>query len=74
LPPAEEAQPSDWTYGTPTRYTTRLKLDNVKAGSYLWGVGIVDCSKEGFPIGIQLAAKKEKTAGGWVKLHEITVQ
>ncbi len=71
---AEEARPCDWTYGTPTSYTTKLKLENVKAGSYIWGVGIVDCSKKDLPIGIQIAAKKEKTAGGWVKLHEITVK
>ena len=71
---AEEAKPSDWTFGTPTSYTSKLKLDGVKAGSYVWGVGIVDCSKENLPIGIQIAAKGEKTASGWLKLHEITVK
>ena len=70
----EDVQPSDWTHGTPKSYTSKFKLENVQAGTYVWAVGIVDKSKSEPTIGIQLAAKGEKMGDGWVKLATITIE
>ena len=54
-------------------YTYEIKTD-VKPGTYLWAVAIVDTSCENQP-GIQLAiAKLSKTEDGWTKLANVTVE
>lgn len=70
----ENADPSAWTHGTPVSYTSKVRLDAVEPGSYLWGVGILDTSKAETTIGIQIAAKCDKTAGGWVVLAPVTIE
>ena len=70
----DAAKPCDWTYGTPKSYTFSPTLSGVKAGRYEWGVAILDMSRSTPVPGIQIAAKREKTADGWVKLSEVTIE
>ena len=70
----DDADPSKWTYGTPVSYNSKIKLENVKAGSYIWGTGIIDRSKADAAPGIQLAAKCDKTQDGWLLLSPVTIE
>lgn len=69
----EKCEPSEWRQGTPAIYTFDVKPE-VKAGTYLWAVAIVDTTLGNAP-GIQLAiAKLSTTADGWTKLANVTVK
>ena len=68
----DKCEPSEWLQGTPMTYSFDVKTD-VKAGTYLWAVAIVDTTRDNAP-GIQLAiAKLSKTADGWTKLANVEV-
>ncbi len=68
-----KCEPSEWLQDEPKSYTYEIKAD-VKPGTYLWAVAIVDTSFENIP-GIQLAiAKLSKTEDGWTKLANVTVE
>ena len=69
----DKCEPSQWLQNEPMSYTYEIKTD-VKPGTYLWAVAIVDTSLENQP-GIQLAiAKLSKTESGWTKLANVTVE
>ena len=68
----EDAEMSNWIKGKPTSYRLSTKIENVTAGNYIWAVGIVD-SKRDNEIGIQIAAKNNRTEEGWVKLMEVSI-
>ncbi len=65
------SDPSTWLKGSPTSYSFRPSLAGVAAGSYRWGVAIVDTTAGNVP-GIQLAAKGT-TAAGWLVAGAVTV-
>ena len=68
-----KCEPSEWLQNEPMSYSYEINAD-VKAGTYLWAVAIVDTSLENQP-GIQLAiAKLSKTEDGWTKLANVTVE
>ena len=68
-----KCEPSEWLQNEPMSYSYEINAD-VKAGTYLWAVAIVDTSLENQP-GIQLAiAKLSKTESGWTKLANVTVE
>ena len=56
----------------PFCYTFETPAVDLPAGKYTWGIAIVDTTKENRPA-IQLAVNNEKTAEGWVKLHEVQI-
>ena len=63
---------SDFRKGRPTNYKFSHKITDVSGGTYLWAVGIVDTTKDN-KIGIEIAAKTDITADGWLKLMEVAV-
>lgn len=63
---------SQWEKDKPSNYTFTQTLSNVSAGNYIWAVGLVNITKEN-KIGIQIAAKKDITSEGWLKLLEVAV-
>ena len=68
-----KCEPSEWLQDEPKSYSYEIKAD-VKPGTYLWAVAIVDTSLENIP-GIQLAiARLSKTEDGWTKLANVTVE
>lgn len=55
-------------------YATSKIFSDLPHGDYKWAIGIVDSSKEGNPIGIQLAAQEDViTDEGWVVLMNVSV-
>lgn len=62
----------EWISGYPKSYTFSPNISGVTAGEYVWAVGLVDTTKNN-EIGIQISAKGDITAGGWLKLTEVTV-
>ncbi len=68
----EKARPCDWVKGKPVSYAMSFDVDDVEAGQYLWGVGIVDTEKDN-EIGVYAAAKNV-TDKGWIRLCDVKVQ
>lgn len=62
-----------WVKGSPQTYDTEFNIGSVPSGDYVWAVGLVDTTKDN-EIGIQIAARENLTAGGWLKLHTVTVR
>ncbi|MDE5706064.1 DUF4832 domain-containing protein [Muribaculum sp.] len=62
-----------WLKDSPTEYTTHITLDGVKAGKYVWAVGLVDVTR-GNEIGLKIAAKDNVTPLGWVKLSDVILK
>src|SRR5690606_4399410 len=60
------SEPSNWLKENPVSYDFKAKVD-MPAGTYTWGVAIVDTSKNNQP-GIELAVNGDTTEEGWVKL------
>ena len=69
----QEPNLSDWVKGTPSTYDTHFNVGPVASGEYIWAVGLVDTTKD-YEIGIQIAARENVTADGWLKLHTVTVR
>lgn len=67
-----ECEPSDWHSGTPYPYSFDI-TPSVKAGSYTWGVAIIDTTDDNKPA-IQLAVSRTVTPSGWVRLGDVKVQ
>lgn len=63
------AEPSEWLYNTIHSYTFPVSFTNTPAGTYQWGVAIVDQTKGGQP-GIQLAVRNKHEQNGWVLLRQ----
>ena len=69
----DKCEPSEWLQNEPMSYSYEIQAD-VKPGTYLWAVAIVDTSIGNLP-GIQLAiAKLSKTEDGWTKLANVIVE
>ena len=68
----KDCEPSTWVESKPFSYTFETPVVDLPAGKYTWGIAIVDTTKENRPA-IQLAVNNEKTAEGWVKLHEVQI-
>lgn len=64
---------NEWIKGTPNTYSWSLNLQEAPKGDYIWGLGIVDTTKDN-AIGLEIAAKGEYTTSGWLKLSEITIK
>ena len=69
----EEPCLNEWIKGTPNTYTWNLALGAVPAGDYEWGLGIVDTTKDN-AIGLEIAARGDYTAEGWLRLSDITIR
>lgn len=70
-----DSDPSEWLKGNETSYEFRFVPENIQAGKYTLAAGIVDTSKEGNPIGIELAVDKSRlTAEGWAVISEVLVR
>lgn len=68
------AEPSEWLKDKPKQYSFSAVVSDVPAGEYTWAVGIVDTSKDGNPLGLEIATKSNvKTAKGWTKLAQVNV-
>ena len=61
-----------WLKGKPSTYTVTFNLGTVAAGEYIWAVGLVDTTKNN-EIGLEISAKDNVTADGWLKLHAVSV-
>ena len=69
------SDPSEWIKGRITRYRFNFTPENVPAGEYTLAIGIVDTSKEGNPVGLQIAVKENVlTEDRWAKVLDVTVQ
>lgn len=64
---------NDWVKGSPKTYNTRFSIGSVASGEYVWAVGLVDTTKDNV-IGLEISARENVTAGGWLKLHSVTVR
>lgn len=69
------SDPSEWIKGIITTYKYTFTPENVPAGTYALAIGIVDTSKEGQPVGIELSVKNNIIVGdGWAKVMDVTVR
>ncbi len=68
----ENARPHEWTNGRKW-HTLKTTVDDVPAGKYIWGTGIIDTAQDN-SIGIHIGAKGDYTSEGWLKLSEVTVK
>lgn len=48
-------------------------MGGVKAGEYIWAVGLVDTTRDN-EIGIKISAKGDITPEGWLKLTTVNVK
>ena len=62
-----------WVKGSPSTYTSKINLGNVANGNYTWAVGLVDTTKDN-AIGLQISAKGDFTADGWLKLGSVSIK
>ena len=68
----DKCEPSTWVDSKPFSYVFETPAIDLPAGTYTWGIAIVDTTKENVPA-IELAVNNEKTADGWVKLQTVKV-
>ena len=55
-------------------FDTEIGFSDVPAGSYTWGIAIVNTQKDNVPA-VEMAVREESmTASGWLKLLDVTVQ
>lgn len=66
------AQPHEWISGRKS-YEFRATVEDVPAGSYIWGVGIIDTALDG-KIGMRIAARGDYTESGWLKINKVIVE
>jgi len=67
-----DSDPAKWIKNAPTNYTFKAKVDGITEGEYIWGVGIVDTTKNN-TIGISLGAKGAFTSAGWLTLMNVDI-
>lgn len=67
----DNALPHEWVGGRKS-YEFKALMEDVPAGNYVWGVGIIDTAL-GSRIGIRLGAKGDFTDSGWLKLCNVSV-
>ena len=67
---------SVWIKGTPVTYEFTPNVRSIKKGEYTWAVALVDTTKgNGSNIkGLNIAAKGDITAEGWLKLRNVSVK
>ena len=68
----DKFEPSPGVDSKPFSYVIETPAIDRPAGTYTWGIAIVDTTKENVPA-IELAVNNEKTADGWVKLQTVKV-
>ena len=69
-----DSDPSEWLKGHPVSYDFEFVPENIPAGKYTLAAGIVDTSKEGNPVGIELALEEScLTEDGWAVLKEVVL-
>ncbi|MDR2627394.1 MAG: LamG domain-containing protein [Dysgonamonadaceae bacterium] len=64
---------STWLKDAPVTYRFTPSLAGVSPGNYTWAVAIIDTTKNNTK-GIDISAKKNITASGWLKLMNVTVK
>ncbi|MFV0390420.1 MAG: LamG-like jellyroll fold domain-containing protein [Paludibacteraceae bacterium] len=64
---------SKWQKGTPSSYVFTTSISGVPAGLYKWVAAIVDVTKNNVP-GIQISAKENITATGWLQLFDVKIK
>jgi hypothetical protein len=64
---------SKWLKGTPSSYVFTTSISGVPVGLYKWVVAIVDVTKNNVP-GIQISAKENITATGWLQLFDVKIK
>lgn len=64
---------SKWLKGTPSSYVFTTSISGVPIGQYKWVVAIIDVTKNNVP-GIQISAKKNITATGWLQLFDVKIK
>ena len=69
----DEVRPCDWVKGKVSKSSSKIKLDGVAAGSYIWAAAIVNSEKDN-TVGIELAVKKGKNSSGWVEIAGVTIK
>lgn len=71
---APDQKPSEWHQNALVTNDFTSTADDVAPGRYTWAVAIVDVIRDNVP-GIQLSVKdSKKTADGWVKIGEVTIE
>lgn len=68
----EQTDLSKWIKGTPVSYEFYPQINGIQTGKYTWAVAIVDKTKNNAK-GINIAAKGNISASGWLKLFEVNV-
>ena len=69
-----DSDPSEWLKGHPVSYDFEFVPENIPAGKYTLAAGIVDTSKEGNPVGIELALEEScLTEDGWAVLKQVVL-
>lgn len=69
----EEPCLDTWIKGRPSTYEMHFNMGGVKAGEYIWAVGLVDTTLNN-KIGLQISAKGEITPEGWLELTPVNVK
>ncbi len=69
----KRSDPSEWIKGKTVDYLFSTSAKKVLPGNYLWGVAIVDTSKDNAK-GIEISAKGNITETGWLSLVNVTVK
>ncbi|MDE5635445.1 MAG: DUF4832 domain-containing protein, partial [Muribaculaceae bacterium] len=64
---------NEWIKGHPSTYETRINLGGVQSGEYIWGVGLVDTTRDN-AIGLNISAKGDITPEGWLQLTTVNVR
>ncbi|NDW10716.1 LamG-like jellyroll fold domain-containing protein [Dysgonomonas sp. 520] len=64
---------SKWMKGTPVSYDFETEISKVSAGTYTWGVAIVDVTRNNIK-GIEISAKENITSSGWLKLFDVKIK
>lgn len=64
---------SKWLKGEPVSYDFQTNISGVSAGTYTWGVALVDVTRNNIK-GIDISAKKNITPSGWLKLFDVKIK
>ena len=69
------SDPSKWIKGNVTAYDFEFVPENIPAGKYTLAAGIVDTSKDGMPVGIELSLPESSlTDDGWAPVMKVSVK
>lgn len=64
---------SKWLKDKPVSYEFKTNISGVPAGTYTWGVAIVDMTRNNAK-GLEISAKSEMTSTGWMKLFDVKIK